>query len=61
MTQHLKKTVSAYDFLNIYAGLIGVESDYLDSKRHLETIEDNKNVTVFDWNNYVPYKSLKDD
>ena len=61
VTQHLKKTVSAYDFLNIYAGLIGVESEYLDSKRHLETIEDNQNVTVFDWNNYVPYKSLKDD
>ena len=59
--QHLKKTVSAYDFLNIYAGLIGVESEYLDKDRQLYSIPHNQQVTVFDWNNYVPYLSLKDD
>lgn len=54
-----KKTISGYDYMNIYAGLLGIQTPLLNGKRHLETIPDNKNVTVFDWDDYISYNSLK--
>lgn len=57
--KHYNKTVSAYDYMHIYADLLGVKTPLLDPKKSLANIEDNQNVTVFDWDDYVPYQSLK--
>lgn len=54
----IEKTVSAYDFLNIYADQLGVQSLYLNDKRNLKEIPTNENVQVFNWENYIPYHSL---
>lgn len=53
------KTISAYDFMNIYAGFLGVKTPYLDANRDLEHIPNNDHVWVFDWDNYVSYQSLQ--
>lgn len=53
------KTVSAYDYMNIYAGLLGIKTPLLDQNRNLDQIPDNQNVMVFDWDDYIPYHSLK--
>ena len=57
---HYNKTVSAYDYMHIYADLLGVKTPLLDPKKSLANIEDNQNVTVFDWDDYVPYKKLNE-
>ena len=56
----LDKSISGYDFLNIYAGMLGVETPYLDQTRTLDKIENNPHITVFDWDDYLPYASLQD-
>ena len=56
---YYNKNVSAYDYMHIYADLLGVKTPLLDPKKSLANIEDNQNVTVFDWDDYVPYQSLK--
>ena len=58
--EKLDKSISAYDFMNIYAGMLGVETPYLDQARTLRKIENNPNITVFDWDDYLPYASLSD-
>ncbi|TCM68141.1 glucan phosphoethanolaminetransferase (alkaline phosphatase superfamily) [Acinetobacter calcoaceticus] len=55
---YLDKSISAYDFMNIYAGMIGVKTPYLDSQKTLDQIKSNDDITVFDWQNYVKLKSL---
>ncbi|MGA8884120.1 MAG: sulfatase-like hydrolase/transferase [Acinetobacter sp.] len=58
--EKLDKSISAYDFMNIYAGMLGVETPYLDQARTLRKIENNPHITVFDWDDYLPYASLSD-
>jgi len=55
----LDKTVSGYDYMNIYAGLLGIQTPLLDEQRSLDKVPDNHDVTVFDWDDYVFYNSLK--
>lgn len=57
--KYLDKRVSAYQYLDIYAGLIGVETPFLNKENQLENLKNNEDVTVFDWENYVPYRHLK--
>lgn len=57
--KYLDKRVSAYQYLDIYAGLIGVETPFLNKENQLEKLKNNEDVTVFDWENYVPYRHLK--
>lgn len=57
--QYLKKRVSAYQYLDIYAGMIGVDTPILNGEKQLNKIANNNDVTVFDWENYVPYEQLR--
>ena len=57
--EEVKKMVSAYDFLNIYGDQLGVKSSYLNAKRNLKDIPTNTVVKVFNWENYIPYDTLK--
>lgn len=57
--KHIDKHISAFQYLDIYAGLIGVETPLLKPESQLENLENNTDVTVFDWENYVPYLNLK--
>lgn len=55
----MKKRISAFDFMDIYAGLIGVKTPYLSDQKHLDTIASNPNPIVFNWDANVPYNSLR--
>nr|WP_227591510.1 phosphoethanolamine transferase [Acinetobacter sp. Marseille-Q1620] len=57
--QVIDKKVSAYDFLNLYAGFLGIRTPLLDSQRNLRDIPDNPDIYVFDWEKYVRYRDLK--
>lgn len=57
--QHLSKSLSGFQYLDIYANMIGVKTPLLDSEKSLKAIPNNDNVIVFDWENYVPYESLR--
>jgi len=57
--QHLYKSISAYQYLDIYAGLLGVETPLLSPVKQLENLPSNNDITVFDWENYVPYEKLR--
>lgn len=57
--QYLTKRVSAYQYLDIYAGMIGVDTPILNAEKELNKIANNNDVTVFDWENYVPYEQLR--
>lgn len=57
--KYLHKRLSAYQYLDIYAGMIGVETPILSNEKQLEKIPNNINVTVYDWENYVPYEQLR--
>lgn len=57
--KHWAKRVSAYDFMNIYAGFLGIKTPFLDGKRSIEQIPDNSNIQVFNWENYITFDSLK--
>ncbi|MDQ8954183.1 sulfatase-like hydrolase/transferase [Acinetobacter rudis] len=57
--KHIDKRISAFQYLDIYAGLIGVETPLLKPESQLENLENNTDVTVFDWENYVPYLNLR--
>lgn len=57
---YLHKTVSAYDFLNIYASTLGIETSYLQSSRSLEKIRNNQDVKVFNWDKYLKYNELRE-
>lgn len=57
---YLYKTVSAYDFLNIYASILGIETPYLQSSRSLEKIRNNRDVQVFNWDKYLKYNELRE-
>ena len=56
---YMKKSISAFDFMDIYAGLIGVKAPYLNEQKHLDTITSNSNPIVFNWNTNIPYNSLQ--
>lgn len=56
---YMHKNVSGYDFMNIYAGMIGVKTRYLDAERSLNRLPSNSGIIVFDWENYIPYRDLK--
>lgn len=57
--EEVKKMVSAYDFLNIYGDQLGVNASYLNANRNLRDIPTNTVVKVFNWENYIPYETLK--
>ncbi|AOA57460.1 phosphoethanolamine transferase [Acinetobacter larvae] len=56
----IAKTVSAQDFIDIFAAQIGVTTPYLKPNYTLEHIPDNPNVTVFNWDELIPYNQLLD-
>lgn len=57
--QHLYKSISAYRYLDIYAGMLGIETPWLNPVKQLVDLPSDPDITVFDWENYVPYRSLK--
>jgi len=57
--KNIDKRISAFDFMGIYAGLIGVKTPYLSEQKNLDTIVSNPNTMVFNWENYVPYENLQ--
>lgn len=56
---YIQKNVSAFDFMDIYAGLIGVKTPYLSEQKHLDKIASNPNPIVFNWEANIPYNSLR--
>lgn len=54
----LEKTLSGYDFLDIHANFIGLQTAAIDPAKSLETLPDNPDPLVYDWHNMVPYLSL---
>lgn len=57
---YMNKSVSAFDFMDIYAGLIGVKTPYLDTEKSLTEIKSNTDIAVFNWKENVAYHSLKE-